>query len=69
MNMNENINNEQQRDYLEASYSFTLNDCFNIISEYGFNSFVTDLFEIKKNRNLTIEEREAMDKLHEGWNL
>jgi hypothetical protein len=58
-----------KEDLLEASYCYTLTDAIELINHFGFNSFVNDLFKAKSNRNLTIEEMEAMDKLHDGWNL
>jgi hypothetical protein len=53
----------------EAYMYYTVNDAKDVIDSIGMRDFLTMLFKESKGRALTIEEIEAMEKLHEGWNL
>jgi len=53
----------------EAYMYYTINDAKDVIDCIGMRDFLTMLFKESKGRSLTIEEIEAMEKLHEGWNL
>ena len=53
----------------EAYMYYTINDAKDVIDSIGMRDFLTMLFKESKGRALTIEEIEAMEKLHEGWNL
>ena len=53
----------------EAFLYHTINDASDLIVQYGFDNMVLMLFKEMKGRDLTIEELEAMQVLHEGWNL
>lgn len=53
----------------EAFLYHTINDAYDLIAQYGFDNMVLMLFKEMKGRDLTLEELEAMQVLHEGWNL
>jgi len=53
----------------EAFLYHTINDAYDLIVQYGFDNMVLMLFKEMKGRDLTIEELEAMQVLHDGWNL
>jgi len=53
----------------EAYMYYTINDAKDVIDSIGMRDFLTMLFKETKGRSLTIDEIEAMEKLHEGWNL
>jgi hypothetical protein len=53
----------------EAFLYHTINDAYDLITQYGFDNMVLMLFKEMKGRVLTIEELEAMQVLHDGWNL
>lgn len=53
----------------EAYMYYTINDAKDVIDSIGMRDFLTMLFKETKGRALTIDEIEAMEKLHEGWNL
>jgi len=53
----------------EASAYYTLNDAHELIEQLGMQNFLHMLYQEKKGRVLTIAEREAMEVLHNCWNL
>lgn len=53
----------------EAFLYYTINDAYDLITQYGFDNMMLMLFKEMKGRDLTIEELEAMQVLHDGWNL
>ena len=53
----------------EATFYYTLSDAFELIQAVGLNNFLESLYAEKKGRVLTIEEREAIQALHESWEL
>lgn len=53
----------------EAYMYYTVNDARDVIDAIGMKDFLTMLFKETKGRQLTIEEMEAMQTLHEGWEL
>ena len=53
----------------EAYMYYTINDAKDVIDSIGMRDFLTMLYKETKGRALTIDEIEAMEKLHEGWNL
>ena len=53
----------------EAYMYYTVNDARDVIDAIGMKDFLTMLFKEIKGRQLTIEEMEAMQTLHEGWEL
>ncbi|MFB0911662.1 MAG: hypothetical protein QMA97_00440 [Glaciecola sp.] len=59
------MNNEET----EAFMYYTVNDALDVIKSLGLNNFLMFLFEQSKQRALTIEELEAMQVLHDNWNL
>ena len=59
------MNNEES----EAFMYYTVNDALDVINSLGLNNFLRFLFEQSKQRALTIEELEAMQVLHDNWNL
>lgn len=59
------MNNEES----EAFMYYTVNDALDVINSLGLNNFLMFLFEQSKQRALTIEELEAMQVLHDNWNL
>lgn len=53
----------------EMQLYFAINDAREIINDMGFAEFFRVLFKEKTGRELTDEERQAMLKLAEGWEL
>jgi hypothetical protein len=53
----------------ETTLYYTVNDAIDVVNAIGLNSFLENLFKESKQRSLTIEEIEAMQTLHERWEL
>ncbi len=53
----------------EATLYYTVNDAIDVVNAIGLNSFLESLFKESKQRSLTIEEIEAMQTLHDSWEL
>jgi len=53
----------------EATLYYTVNDAIDVVNAIGLNSFLENLFKESKKRSLTIEEIEAMQTLHDSWEL
>ena len=53
----------------EATLYYTVNDAIDVVNAIGLNSFLESLFKESKQRSLTIEEIEAMQTLHDRWEL
>ena len=53
----------------EAFMYYTVNDAKDVIDHLGLNNFLELLFKEAKQRSLTIEEMEAMQVLHDSWEL
>jgi len=53
----------------EATLYYTVNDAIDVVNAIGLNSFLENLFKESKQRSLTIEEIEAMQTLHDSWEL
>ena len=47
----------------------TLNDAHELIKQVGMLNFLTSLYTEKQSRLLTVEELEAMEVLHNSWEL
>lgn len=47
----------------------TLNDAHELIKQVGMLNFLTSLYTEKQSRLLTVEEQEAMQVLHNSWEL
>ena len=54
---------------IEATLYYTVNDARDLINEIGLSSFLKTLFTENKSRLLTVEEIEAMQLLHDNWEL
>ena len=54
---------------IEATLYYTVNDARDLINDIGLSSFLEALFTEGKSRALTIEEIEAMQLLHDNWEL
>lgn len=54
---------------IEATLYYTVNDVRDLIKDIGLSSFLETLFTAGKSRVLTIEEIEAMQLLHDNWEL
>lgn len=54
---------------IEATLYYTVNDARDLINEIGLSSFLKALFTENKSRLLTVEEVEAMQLLHDNWEL
>ena len=63
--------NEAHYDALEweATAYYTLNDAYDLINDLGLKNFLEMLYHDKKRRLLTVEEHEAMQTLHDSWEL
>ena len=63
--------NEAHYDALEweATAYYTLNDAYDLINDLGLKNFLEMLYHEKKRRLLTVEEHEAMQTLHDSWEL
>jgi hypothetical protein len=63
---------EDYKDYIDGkefeTYA-TLNDAYKLIDEVGMLNFLLSLYSEKQSRLLTIEEQEAMQVLHNSWEL
>ena len=57
--------------YIDLEYMTfaTLTDAHELIKQVGMLNFLTALYTEKQSRPLTIEEREAMEVLHNSWEL
>ncbi len=55
--------------YVEASYYYTLTDAHELIQAIGLREFLVALYREKQARLLTIPELEAMQVLHDNWEL
>jgi len=53
----------------EATLYYTLTDAYELIGAIGMKSFLEALYHEKKGRLLTVEEHEAMETLHNSWEL
>ena len=53
----------------ETTLYYTVNDAIDVVNAIGLNSFLESLFKESKQRSLTIEEIEAMQTLHDSWEL
>jgi len=53
----------------EASLYYTLTDAHELIQAIGLKDFLEALYNEKQGRLLTIEEQEAMQVLHDRWEL
>jgi len=53
----------------EATMYYTLTDAYELIGIIGMKSFLESLYHEKKGRLLTVEEHEAMETLHNSWEL
>lgn len=53
----------------EATLYYTVNDAIDVVNAIGLNSFLESLFKESKGRSLTIDEIEAMQTLHDSWEL
>jgi len=53
----------------EATLYYTVNDAIDVVNAIGLNNFLESLFKESKGRVLTIEEMEAMQTLHDSWEL
>ena len=53
----------------ETSLYYTLNDAHELIGQIGLKNFLESLYHEKKGRLLTVEEHEAMQTLHDSWEL
>ena len=58
-----------KNDYIEYVTYATLNDAHELIKQVGMLNFLTSLYTEKQSRPLTIEEQEAMQVLHNSWEL
>jgi len=54
---------------IEATLYYTVNDARDLINDIGLSSFLEVLFTEGKSRLLTLEEKEAMQLLHDNWGL
>lgn len=54
---------------IEATLYYTVNDARDLINDIGLSSFLEALFTENKSRLLTVEEIEAMQLLHDNWEL
>lgn len=53
----------------EATFYYTLSDAYELIQAVGLNNFLESLYAEKKGRLLTVAEHEAIQALHETWEL
>jgi hypothetical protein len=53
----------------EAGMYYTLTDAHELIRAIGLRNFLESLYHEKKGRLLTVEEHEAMETLHNSWEL
>ena len=53
----------------EATLYYTVNDAIDVVNAIGLNNFLESLFRESKTRPLTIDEIEAMQTLHDSWEL
>lgn len=53
----------------EAFYYHTVFDAQELIKMVGLRGFLESLYAQEKGRALTLEEQEAMQVLHENWEL
>ena len=55
--------------YVEAAAYYTLTDAHELIQAIGLKEFLVALYREKQARLLTIPEQEAMQVLHDNWEL
>ena len=62
---------EDYKGYIDLEYVTyaTLNDAHELIKQVGMLNFLTALYTEKQSRLLTVEEQEAMEVLHNSWEL
>lgn len=60
---------ESLEGYEEAFYFHTIFDAQELIKAVGLRGFLESLYAQEKGRALTLEEMEAMQVLHERWEL
>ena len=53
----------------EATLYYTVNDAIDVVNAIGLNNFLESLVREAKARPLTIDEIEAMQTLHDSWEL
>jgi hypothetical protein len=53
----------------ETTMYYTLNDAHELIKQIGMKNFLESLYHEKVGRLLTVEEHEAMQVLHDNWDL
>ena len=53
----------------EAHVHFAVNDALDLVNELGLKAFLDMLYQKKEGRVLTAEEIEAMQVLHDNWEL
>ena len=53
----------------EVTLYYTVNDAIDVVNAIGLNNFLESLFRESKARPLTIDEIEAMQTLHDSWEL
>ena len=53
----------------ETTLYYTVNDAIDVVNAIGLNNFLESLFKESKQRSLTIDEIEAMQTLHDSWEL
>lgn len=53
----------------EAHVHFAVNDALDLVNELGLKTFLDMLYKKKEGRVLTTEEIEAMQVLHDNWEL
>ena len=59
------MNNEES----EAFMYYTVIDALDVVKSIGMHNFLEVLFTESKQRALTIDEIEAMQTLHDSWEL
>lgn len=53
----------------ETTMYYTMNDAHELIKQIGMRGFLEALYQEKAGRLLTVEEQEAMQVLHDSWEL
>lgn len=64
-----NTKEESLEGYEEAFYFHTIFDAQELIKAVGLRGFLESLYTQEKGRALTLEEMEAMQVLHDNWEL
>jgi hypothetical protein len=58
------------KDYIDEYMHYaTLSDAYELIGAIGLYDFLSNLYTEKSGRLLTIDEKEAMQVLHDRWEL